>query len=634
MRGSNRWLVAASALALLCASACFKDWDRVDPSKGTPPVTTGGTGGTAGEGGEEPMGGDGGTGVCSAGDQAPCYSGPMGTENVGECTGGVTTCNDDGNGFGPCVGEVIPASENCENALDDDCDGEVNELDAGCTCTPGALTACYDGPAGTEGMGICKGGQKMCEASGNTETACAGQTLPLTEECLTVDDDDCDGTANGGCPTSGVLWGGSAGDDSFAWDVAVDASNGYALVGQTEAVSIDLGGGALTPQLGTIDALIARYDSSGNEVWSRRIGGANNDIAYGVAFDDAGDVYVAGYFSEVLDVAQPGGADTTAGLGDVFIGKFDGATGANIWLTQLGDASEDFARSIAVNGAGTVIAVTGWFEGSIDVGDGLVATTDVDRDGFVVVLDGNGAVTTAGQTFGGVGEDEGRTIALDGTNVIVGGSFDESVSFGVGAPIIDVSSLDGFVAKLDSAGGQTWLNRVGGNGDEVVYQVVVDSGSSVIAHGDFDTNIDFGGGATMSQGSLDAFVVKYASGGAVTWELPVGGPGDQGDGALAVDGNDNIWFATSHEDSADYGGGLLFSAGNDDWAVIKLDPAGAYLKSLRFGNGGDEDPRAMAAFSDNSMILVGETTSGIDLGLGNMPGSSSNEAIVVAILPP
>src|SRR5260221_7383010 len=31
------------------------------------------------------------------------------------------------------------------------------------SCIPGTVSPCYDGPSGTEGVGICKGGMHMCE---------------------------------------------------------------------------------------------------------------------------------------------------------------------------------------------------------------------------------------------------------------------------------------------------------------------------------------------------------------------------------------------------------------------------------------------------------------------------------------
>lgn len=33
------------------------------------------------------------------------------------------TCKDDGTGFGPCVGEVVPTPENCAAPQDEDCNG-------------------------------------------------------------------------------------------------------------------------------------------------------------------------------------------------------------------------------------------------------------------------------------------------------------------------------------------------------------------------------------------------------------------------------------------------------------------------------------------------------------------------------
>jgi hypothetical protein len=65
---------------------------------------------------------------CAPGAEEICYSGPPATLYVGACTSGVKTCNPSGTGFGPCVGEVVPAaSESCATPVDDNCDGKVNE---------------------------------------------------------------------------------------------------------------------------------------------------------------------------------------------------------------------------------------------------------------------------------------------------------------------------------------------------------------------------------------------------------------------------------------------------------------------------------------------------------------------------
>ena len=64
--------------------------------------------------------------VCAPGEVLSCYSGELGSENIGPCTAGVKTCNADGVSWSACVGQVLPAAEVCNNALDDDCDGFVD----------------------------------------------------------------------------------------------------------------------------------------------------------------------------------------------------------------------------------------------------------------------------------------------------------------------------------------------------------------------------------------------------------------------------------------------------------------------------------------------------------------------------
>jgi len=94
---------------------------------------------------------------------------------------------------------VLPAAETCGDGLDNDCDGVADD---GCVCVPGSTAICYDGPTGTEGVGVCLAGTKTCNATGTAYGVCEGSVTPSAETCGDGLDNDCDGAADEGCVCS------------------------------------------------------------------------------------------------------------------------------------------------------------------------------------------------------------------------------------------------------------------------------------------------------------------------------------------------------------------------------------------------------------------------------------------------
>ena len=68
------------------------------------------------------------------------------------------------------------------------------EPDAGLTpvCEPGTSEVCYSGPAGTQGVGPCVAGGRVCGSDGQW-SQCSGEVLPAGEACGNSVDDNCNG---------------------------------------------------------------------------------------------------------------------------------------------------------------------------------------------------------------------------------------------------------------------------------------------------------------------------------------------------------------------------------------------------------------------------------------------------------
>jgi hypothetical protein len=155
-------------------------------------------------------------------------------------------------------------------------------------------------------------------------------------------------------------------------------------------------------EIGTVDAFLTVYDSSGNRLRTRLVGHSGEQTgAYAVATDASGGSCIAGETQGALDGnASIGGLTNNK---DAFVTCFD-ADGTKRWTRLIGSpGAGTFANAVAIDASGSVY-VSGETEGTI-VGTTRLGT----EDAFIARYDSGGTL----QWIRIVGAPGGETVALD-----------------------------------------------------------------------------------------------------------------------------------------------------------------------------------------------------------------------------
>lgn len=555
-------VVALGAIAGGCGS------DRTQSTSAT--SGSGGSGGdssatgsaSVGSGGADGMTGSGGAGggsLCVPGSMVSCYSGPMGTEGTGLCAAGTQTCSADGTSLGACMGEILPAAEDCQTAADENCLGAT--LDG---CGEHLFSKAFGDPATQHGYKV------VFDGAGNViVTGSIVGTVDFGGGPLTADQSYDTFVVKLG-PAGDHLWSKVMGgvNYEFPTGAAVDSAGNVYITG-AYVDQTDLGGGPLV-SAGQYDMFLAKLDgATGALLSSKSFGGPSYDEGSNVAVDGAGDILVTGWFKSTINF---GGGNLTAaggGVPDIFVAKLT-AAGGHLWSKRLGGAGIDIPESLAVDPSGNAL-VTGSFEGSVDFGGGAL-TSAGGEDIFVLKLSSAAGAHVFSQRAGGASGDRGTSIAADGAgNVLVTGRYTDTIDFGGGA-LVSAGSNEGFYVKYSPAGAHVFSQRFGSPGADSGASITADPAGNIVLLGSLSGTVDLGGGPFTALSSSDPFILKLSANGGHIWSKHYGGVGAEWSESVATNAAGEIAFTGGSTGSLDFGGGPLMYAGDIDVFVVKLAP--------------------------------------------------------------
>jgi hypothetical protein len=216
-----------------------------------------------------------------------------------------------------------------------------------------------------------------------------------------------------------TLWtrtyGGS--DDDRGKEIRITGDGGYIVVGHTESFGA-----------GNADVYLVRTDSTGDTLWTRAHGGADEDGGHSVQQTLDGGFIITGYTGSF------GASDT-----NLYLIKTD-SSGDTLWTKMFGGSGVDYGLSVQQTSDSGYVVV-GWTN-SFGAGG---------NDAYLVKTDTSGN-TLWTRTYGGEGDEMGYSVhqTSDGGYIVAG--YTDSFGAGLG---------DVYLIRTDANGDTLWTKAHG-----------------------------------------------------------------------------------------------------------------------------------------------------------------------------
>ncbi len=153
-------------------------------------------------------------------------------------------------------------------------------------------------------------------------------------------------------------------DEDRSFAVAVDSAGNSYITGLTFSLDFPTVNPLQAALARGYDAFVTKLSPTGAILYSTYLGGSGDDIGLGIAVDSAGNAYITGSTqSKNFPVANAFQSANAGGFTDAFITKLNPSGNALVFSSYLGGTDQEKGTSIAVDGSGAAY-VTGYTQSS------------------------------------------------------------------------------------------------------------------------------------------------------------------------------------------------------------------------------------------------------------------------------
>lgn len=255
----------------------------------------------------------------------------------------------------------------------------------------------------------------------------------------------------------------------------------------------------------------------------------------------------------------------------------------DIWAaTSTSDATSE-SMDIVMDDAGNSY-ITGYISGDTEFQDIQIDINMGYSDVIVAKINPEGVYEWV-KRFNGPLSDKGAKIVLASNNdLILTGTFYNSITFGSTTLTASGGSKDIFLARLSNSGDVIWARREGGGMGENVYGLALDQNDNIILTGQFEGTSTIGSQTFTSMidpetnlPSFDIFLAKYDNNGNPLWAKASYAEYEDRGLAVACDNQDNIYLTGQFSDTINYFGQAINNQIYNAGFVGKFDANGNRL---------------------------------------------------------
>lgn len=320
---------------------------------------------------------------------------------------------------------------------------------------------------------------------------------------------------------------------------------------------------------GDLDVFVAKYSASnGGLVWVRGAGGPYFDYAYTLDLDDAGNIYIGGYYNYAtqFDTVH---LSTSNIFSESFIAKYSNS-GSLIWAkSSLGSATNQLT-GLAFDNQHSIY-VTGFFSGNFKIANSTnISSATQSYDIFLAKIDLNGNAEWI-RRAGSIYEDASHAVACDKSgNAIINGYFAGTANFGSNS-VTYFDYNDVFTAKYDTAGNNLWARAGRGHQLDAGFAVTTDDAGNIFATGIFEDLIDFDGNI-LDAVDKDIFVVSYDANGNLRFAEKAGDISTECGLGIAVEANGKVNLCGYYEHTCNFGTLAIEYSQHLDLFIAEFNP--------------------------------------------------------------